>query len=156
MKINELQALYERYEKKYSLPSFDDIGEFFEIDRIDEEPQFFLRTVRKILMEKVIEMIRMFEFLMNPSIAPPFFLQFVKKMSIDEHGNIDKLYKRFIHLELNGIDLDMGYNEKNEAEHILSVFNSWKENLFHMREIIALMRRNFDEVISKKEKSYFG
>ena len=49
MKVKELKEKYGRLAKKYKLPSFKDLNDAFEIDRIERDPEELLR-------EKVIQM----------------------------------------------------------------------------------------------------
>jgi len=70
MDLEQLKKDYSAYEKKYKLPSFKELNESFEIEKIERQSDILLRIVRVIMMEKVIATQRFVESLLNPANAP--------------------------------------------------------------------------------------
>ena len=54
MELNDLRNDYSKLEVKHILPSFKELNESFEIDKIDKESDALLRVVRKVMMEKIV------------------------------------------------------------------------------------------------------
>ncbi len=156
MKLSELKKEYASYEQKYGLPSFSSLVAFFDVENLDYEGDTFLRAVRKNVMEKVIEYLRLVEMLLNPINAPPLFGQFIKKMSAEDRRVIQKLYEDFTHLELAALELEISYAESDEAAFIKKIYETWKDSAENLVAAIQLMRRNFDEIPGIREKSYYG
>ena len=156
MKLDELKKRYEILRKKHSLPDFAELNKFFEIEKIDKESDLLLRDVRKVMMDKILEHLRLVEMLINPSIAPPMFLQFVRKVNFDERKIFEKVYVKLILIELVALELEIAYEEEKEAAMIKNILNTWKELIPDMNSIIKIMRRNFEGTSEKKDKSYLG
>ena len=156
MKLDELKKRYEILRKKHSLPEFIELNKLFEIEKIDKESDLLLRDVRKVMMDKILEHLRLVEMLINPSIAPPMFLQFVRKVSFDERKIFEKVYVKLILIELVALELEIAYEEEKEAAMIKNILNTWKELIPDMNSIIKIMRRNFEGTSEKKDKSYLG
>ena len=54
MELKDLKKEYGKLEKKHKLPSFKEVNETFEIDKIENESDCLVREVRKIIMDKII------------------------------------------------------------------------------------------------------
>lgn len=157
MDLATLKKNYALLEKQHKLPSFTQLNTYFDIDRLDQEHDFLLRDIRKSMMEKVLEFIRLTETLLTPNSAPPLFLQFVRSMNSDEQKKIQGVYETLINLELDSIACDIQYSASSEAALIKSMYESWLKITPDLQMIAALMKRNFSErPSSKKDKSYFG
>ena len=156
MELKDLKEQYAKLQKKHSLPSFRELNDFFEIDRIDRECDNLLREIRKTMMDKVISYIRFLEMMLNPSSAPPMFMMFLKEVSSDDKDVMEKVYKGFIDLELSALKLEIDYNEEGEAEIINKILETWLGLREDMGTVLGVMERNWNSTSKKKEKSYFG
>ena len=79
--LEKLKKDYEKLQKKYKLPSFQQLNEEFEIERIAEhETDILLREIRKAITEKAVAFLRFLEFLINFSAAPFFLLSVIKHL----------------------------------------------------------------------------
>ncbi len=157
MELQELKAKYDLLAKKYSLPSFKEVNQEFEIDRIERDSDCLLRSVRKVMMDKILKYIQFFEMIINPSQAPPAFLFFVKNVSAEDKSAVEKAYSEFIKLEIVGLKLEIDYNEKNEADFISSILSVWNEMKPFMRKVISMMEKNWNRTSSDKvERAYLG
>ena len=156
MALSELKKAYAVYEKKDKLPSFSSLNQLFEIDRIERDTEYLLRDIRKVVMEKITEYMKLIEMLLNPTAAPQMFMQFAKKISIEERKLLESIYEKFIRFELSALDLDLDYNESKEADAIRTTYKMWTESISDIRKVLGFMRRNFESSPNKKERSYFG
>jgi hypothetical protein len=155
MKIKELKENYEKLAKKYSLPDFDDLNNNFEIGKINRDNGVLLRTIRKIIMEKVVSSLGFVEMLLNPVNAPRMYQPFIRTMDIEDKKGIDKIYLSLSDLSMGSLECEIDYNEKSEAELIKKIFAAWNEIKPEFRNIFAKIRKP-NSVSAKKDKSYWG
>lgn len=156
MDLAELKKEYIVLQKKYKLPSFEELNENFEIDRIERETDTLLREIRKVMIERIVYYVKIMEFLIAPSNAPPIFMQFAKQVSTEEFADIRKLYGRFSQVELGALEMEIDYAESGEAKLVKEIFDLWIESKDSLRSIVAMMKRNLNLSNNKKERSYFG
>ncbi|MEI6849733.1 MAG: hypothetical protein WCK29_01715 [archaeon] len=155
MEIKDLKREYELLEKKYKLPSFKELNENFEIDKIDKDSDLIIRTIRKVIMEKLINSINFLEFLINPVNAPRMYMNYLKNISVADKEIIDEIYSAFAKISLDSLDLEVNYSEKNEAELIINVNKLWNEKKSNFSKILAHIKSPQPQE-ARKEKSYFG
>ncbi len=155
MDLAAIKSAYAVFEKKYGLPEFKAVNEQFELEKIEQESECFLRVVRKVMMDKVVNSLGFFDMLLNPVNAPRIYLSFIKSMNMEEKASIDKLYNEFGELSLACLALELEYREESEAEMIRRVFTSWNAV---KPEFAALLTKIHKPLVtsSKRERSYFG
>tara|TARA_Y100000034_G_scaffold67371_1_gene81263 strand:- start:1230 stop:1697 length:468 start_codon:yes stop_codon:yes gene_type:complete len=155
MELDELKMEYGEFEKKYKLPGFKELNEYFEIDKIDKENDSMLRVVRKVMMEKVVNALQFLDSLINPVNAPRIYHNYVKVMSVEDKKVIDEIYDVLGEVSLKSLGLEMDYDEKAEAELIKETFKKWEKIKGPMKKIIGKMVRPEGDGV-KKDRSYFG
>ena len=153
--LKNLTEKYEKYEKKYKLPTFSELNSAFEIDKIDREPEFLLRVIRKVIMEKIVNSLSFLDMLSNPMNSPRIYHAYIKGMNVKDKEIIDKLYNIFGELSVESIGMELEYNEKKEAEFIGLVYKSWNDVKKDFSEIMDNMM-NPNSISDKREKDYFG
>ena len=154
MDVKDVKKEYEKFIEKYNLPSFNEINEDFEVDKIDRESDCFLRAVRKAIMEKIVNAIGFLEMLLNPMNAPRMYVPFVNTMAVADNKEIDELYNSLSELSLLSLKLEMGYSEKGEAEVIRKVFDVWQKEKVRFGNLVDKIGQPVNSV--KRERSYFG
>lgn len=155
--LEKLKGDYEALRKKFNLPSFQQLNEEFEIERIAEhETDILLREVRKAITEKAIAFLRFLELMINPSSAPFFLLSIIKDFSISDKKLVEKIYRKLCEFEIKAIALDLKYNEKTEAEFIRESARKWQDLQDDLQELSTLINRAWNATSEKKERSYFG
>lgn len=155
--LDGLKKEYERLQKKYKLPGFQQLNEDFDIERAAEkETELLLREIRKHVVDKVLSYLRFFEFWANPSSAPLFILSLAKTLSPDTKKAIDSLYKKLVEIELDVIEIDNTYSEKKEAEFIIRLTREWRPIKEDVSEIVRALKAGWKQKAEKKEKSYCG
>ena len=155
MELVDFKKEYSILQKKYKLPSFSDLNENFEIDKFDKDGDCILRVVRKMMMEKIVNSLAIFELFLNPVSAPRIYMPYIKGMTVEDKNMIEKMYDNFAALSLNSLDLEIDYSEKREAEVIKQVYSSWIASKPDFRKIIDGIKKPVLNSV-RKEKSYYG
>jgi len=156
-KLAKLKKNYSELEKKYKLPSYKELNEEFDIEKAQElETDTLLREIRKVIMDKVIAYLRFIEMLLNPSNAPMFFFALLKGLDNGDKKILEDLYSKLGRLEIEVVEIDNDYSEKNEAEFIIHVFNEWREIKEDMKKIAKSLQKSWDKKSERKDKSYLG
>lgn len=156
-KLEILKKDYSEIVKKYKLPSYKELNEEFDIEKVQElETDTLLREIRKVIMDKVIAYLRFIELLINPSNAPMFFFTILKGIDSSDKKILEETYTKLGRLEVEVITIDNDYSEKGEAEFIIHVFQEWKEIKENMRQVSKALQNGWDRKREKREKSYLG
>jgi hypothetical protein len=155
--LEDLKKDYEKLMKQYNLPSFKDLNEAFDIEKVAEsETDCLLREIRKAMMDKVIAYLRFVEMLVNPSNAPLFFMILLKGMGASDKKELEEIYESLGGCEIEVVSLDCSYNEKNEAQFIIMMYKKWKEVSSRISGLTESLRKNWNKGSSKTERGYFG
>jgi hypothetical protein len=154
MNLKELKKKYAELTGKFKLPSFSELNENFEIEKIRRGEETLLRTVRKTMMEKIVNTMSFLEFLLNPINAPRVYLGYVKSMTQEDRREIDGVYGKLADIMLGALKLEIDYSEKGEAEMINTTLKIWNETKPGMRKIMVDIEKPAS--FEKKERSYFG
>lgn len=160
MKESDLKELKKDYlvlQKKYSLPAFQQLNEEFDIEKVAEhETDCLLREIRKAIMDKAIAYLRFIEMLLNPTNAPMFFFALVKGLTAQDKRSLERIYEKLGSFEIDVIELDCRYNEKDEAEFIKKIAVEWKDIGNEMIKLVEILRRNWSQKSGKSNRGYFG
>lgn len=155
--LEEMKKDYLVLQKKYKLPSFQQLNEEFDIEKVAEhETDCLVREVRKAIMDKVIAYLRFVEMLLNPSNAPMFFFALVKGLTSDDKRALDRIYEKLGSFEIDVIELDCHYVEKDEAEFINKMIKEWRGIADEMLKLAETLRRNWSQKSRKGDKGYLG
>lgn len=155
--LEEMKKDYEKLRSKYALPSFKELNEEFDIEKAAEhETECLIREIRKLVMEKVITYLRFIEMLLNPSNAPMFFFALVKGLTASDKRILEKLYDKLGSFEIEIIELDCNYDEKDEAEFIKKILGEWQEIKEDMLKLVEVLKHNWSQKSKKDERGYFG
>jgi hypothetical protein len=155
MELKDFKKEYEKFAKKYEVPSFKDLNKDFEIDKLDKDNDYLLRAIRKIMMEKVVNSMSFLEMLLNPMNTPRMYLAYIRTMSDDDRDRINRVYGVLADLSLMSLNLEIDSNEKAEAELISLVFKNWNGFKKDFMVLLGNMK-SLKGVVNKKERSYFG
>lgn len=155
-KLAKLKQEYEKIRKKYNLPSFKQLNEDFDIERITKkETELLTREVRWRITEKVSSAMRFLELFLNPATAPLFILSALKGIGAEARKLIEKSYNELVELEIASLNLDLAYDERSEAKFIKDAVERWVILSSNIKEV----NRALGEALNLKEKTkkdYFG
>jgi len=121
--MTDIEELYNDVKKKADLPDFQDIDEEFEISDI-EELNFFLRKIRRKIVEKIESFEKIMEYILHPEASFASMFE-CKEFSDQEMSEVFETYKKIklIETESNLLEVDGDY--KKEAEFIKYAFSEW-------------------------------
>lgn len=157
--LEDLKKEYNVLQKKYSLPSFDELNKDFVIEKIAcEETEFLLREIRRFIGEKVLNYFRFIETLLHPVNAPMFYFSLLKILTIKEKKILGEAYKKLMKIEVELIELDLVYDELKEALFINRTYKLWQDIKSDLLEVLAAINKNWDVKIDpgNNNKGYFG
>ncbi len=155
--LESLKKKYDNERAKHSLPSFAQLNEQFEIERIaDHETDMLLREVRKAITEKAVAFLRFLELMLNPSNAPFFMFTIIKNLNGTDKKVVEQIYEKLCEFEIKAISLDLRYNEEKEAEFIKYASKEWKGMEGQFAELDEIITRAWKSSSKKKERDYFG
>ena len=156
-KLELLKNDYSKLAEKYKLPSFRELNEEFDIEKVQElETETLLREIRKVMMDKALAYLRFIELLLNPSNAPMFFFAILKGLDSADKKLLEDLYTRLGRIEIEVVGVDNDYSEKSEAEFIKHLVSGWKGIKEDMKKISASLQKSWDKKSERREKSYLG
>ena len=159
---NNLDALKDRYEKlkeKYNLPEFYDLNKLFDIEDVDPCTDFFLRKIRRTIADRIAGYYRFVDIILNPSNAPVFFFNLIKKLDLKDKELIKGAYEILGNLELEMMGLDLDYSEKKEAEFLKKIVLIFDEKIRPIfLDILHKLRDGNGKIEDNKDskRSYFG
>lgn len=154
---NQLQIKYEVLKKKYSLPSFKELNEEFDISKVDPSTETILRDIRKGIISKFFSILSFIELLINPSNGSMFYMYLVRGLDTNDKEKLKKLFDKLGYVEIKSFKLDIEYSEKGEAEFIKNSLKVWNNEIQQdLSDIIKKLDINWSKISSKKERSYFG
>jgi len=155
--LSILKNNYEKERKRYKLPTFQQLNEEFEIERVaDHETDMLLRDIRKAITEKAVAFLRFLELVLNPTNAPFFMFAILKNLTAPDKKLIEGIYQKLCEFEIKAISLDMDYNEKSEAEFIKYAAKQWQSMHNEMKELGDVISKAWHASSEKKERNYFG
>jgi len=155
--LEYLKKEYEKLRKKYDLPSFKEMNEDFEIEKLQEhDTETLSREIRRAIAEKNLSYLRFVEMFMNPGNAPMFFLALVKNMENTDRKLLEDLYLALGKFEIKSLALDNIYDEKRDAEFIKEFFKYWQDIKIKFADVIRAIQDSWDRKTERKEKGYLG
>ena len=155
--LSEVKKNYEKFQKKYNLPSFKKLNEDFQIEKIAEnETDYLLREVKKVMADKFYNYLRFTETLLNPVNAPLFVFSIIKSIDAEKKKKLNEIYKKLAKNEIRIIEVDLIYSEEKEAEFIKESYKLWQEVKEELMDIIKNVKGNWDNKLEGKRKGYFG
>lgn len=157
--LEDLKKDYVKYQKKYKLPSFQQLNEDFSIERIVEvETDYLLREIRKTISDKLFNYLRFVEGILNPVNAPMFVFSIIKALTENEKQIFSEMYKKLAKMEIQLFEIDISYDEKKEADFIKQSYKLWQEIKKDASDVTAVIRKNWENKsdIGFNGKGYFG
>ena len=155
--LDRLKKEYAKLQKKYSLPSFNELNEDFHIERVmDMETYFLIREIRRFMADKFSGYLRFAETLLNPANAPMFVFSFIRVLGSEEKKKLAEIYKKLAKIEVEIIEADLNFSEEKEAEFIRNSYEIWQEIKKDLSEILEKVKNNWDAKFETNGRGYFG
>ena len=157
--LANLKQLYSPLQKKYKLPAFSELNDDFDVEKLqDKETDHLLRLMRMVVIEKIANVVRFLELLINPSEAPTqlFIFAMLKNVKSDTRKEIEAIYKELSKIELSSLGLDIVYSEKEEAAFISEVSRVWNIEKPKIKDITQKLGMTWGKEAVEKERGYLG
>ncbi len=155
--LEDFKKNYAEIQGKYDLPVFEELNDYFQIEKASEnETDFILREIRKIIADRLFNYARFVESLLNPVNVPMFVFSVVKTLDVKEKEILTDIYKKLAKREIDLIELDIDSTEEKEAEFIKESFELWQVIKKDFLKIIEVVKKNWDTEEKEGKKDYFG
>ena len=156
--LDKLKHEYKLLQEKYNLTSFEKLNEDFEIEKIAEsETDFVLREVRKMIVGRLFDYLKLIESILNPSNASMLVFAIAKAVGVKERETLADLYKKIGRIQTEIVKLELEYSEEKEAESIKKYVELWNNELRKpLNEIMDSIQKNLDNKTEDNGKGYFG
>ena len=157
--LEDLKKRYGEVQKKFGLPSFEELNKDFQIEKIAEgETDFLIREVRKMIGDKLSNYLRFMETLLHPVNAPVFAFSMIKSAGEDDKKVLTEIYKKLAKIELAFIEADVEFSEEREVEFIKTSYNVWKKIQKDLLEFVGKVKADWNKElkIGDNGKNYFG
>jgi len=155
--LDDFKKEYQKYEKNYKIPKFEEINLEFHIEKIaDVETYYFLREIRKFMSEKLVTYLRFVESIINPINSPMFVFSITKNMNQKDKDMLIRNYTELSKIEMNFVERDLDYSEEKEAEFINNSYETWKKIKKELLDFIQKVKKNWDNKTEINGKGYLG
>lgn len=155
--LEVLKVEYDKIKGKNNLPEFYELNKLFDIEDIDSDSDFLLRKIRRLISDRISAYSRFVDVILNPSNAPVFFLNVLKKLDLEDREKITKIYELLGNLELEMLALDLDYSEKKEADFIIKVFDVFNNQIrIGFLEVVEKLGNGKNTNKKDSKVSYFG
>ncbi len=155
--LEKVKQTYVLFEKKYGFPSFQQMNQDFNIERMAEtETDLFVREIRRYIADKIGNSIRFVEALLNPQNVPMYVFSIVKCLTTEDRKKLSEAYKALSLIEIQVISADLDYSEEKEANIVKESFEKWQLIKKELLEIMEKVNLDLDKKQETSERGYFG
>ena len=155
--LEDLKKEYVKLQKKYALPTFEELNNDFQIEKASEnETDFVLREIRKLIAERLFNYLRFIESLLNPTGVPMFVYSIVKTFDVGEKDKLTEVYKKLAKKEVELLELDIESTEEKEVKFIKDSYELWQDVKKDILEVVEVIKKNWDAKSEVDKKDYFG
>ncbi len=155
--LENLKKDYEKIQRKHDLPSFQELNEDFQIEKVAEiKTDFLVREIRKFMADKFSNYLRFIEALLQPVNTPMFIFSIIKSIGVEEKKKLTDIYKKLVKIEVRLIELDVEFFEEKEVDFIKESYEIWQKIKKDMLEIFESIKKNWDNKSEVNGKGYFG
>ena len=155
--LAELKRDYLEVQLKHNLPSFQELNQDFQIEKIAEyETDILIREIRKFVAEKLSNYMKFVEMLINPVNAPMSIFSLIKSIGQDDKKKLSEIYEKLVKNEIEIVELDLSFSEEKEVRYIKNSNILWQEMKKDLLGIIETIKKNWDNKASKNGVGYLG
>ncbi len=155
--LKQLKKNYKKLQEKHSLPSFEELNEDFNIEKIAQfETDILIREIRKFVVDKITGYTRFIEAIFQPVNVPIYMFSMIKCLNLEEKGKLSKIYTKLVDIELDVLEIDIKFNEEKEVKFLKKSFKIWNNLKEDLLNTICFIRENWEVNSSPDNKSYFN
>ena len=141
--------------KKYGLPDFDELDSEFEISTI-EESDFFLREIRKKMLEKIDHYIKILEYLLKPEMSLADLYE-CKIFSDKEKEEMYHIFRKLMYYSRYSDEISLDENDKLTAKFISDLWKDWSKLKKPLKNVLSKLKQSWlDDSDSKSDIIYLG
>lgn len=151
----EILKKYDTLRGKFSLPSYEEINNEFEIEGIESQT-FLLRAIRKKIIERIEPYIETFEQIIQGD-AHITNIYESSQFSEKDKEEVFKLFKNLMKVRRKGSIAALSADMKTDADFIKEANSAWAEFKPKILTYLSMMKDGWEKDTSKKEATeYFG
>jgi hypothetical protein len=155
--LDEFKKDYLDIQKKYDLPSFEELNQDFHIEKLaDVETDYLVREIRKMITDKFANYLRFVEAFLHPNNTPMFVLSIVKLINVEDKKNLVNIYEKLAKSEMKIVELDLGFSEEDDAMFVKDSYKLWQEIKKDLLVFVRKIETNWDNKPEVNGKNYFG
>ena len=140
--LEDLKKEYAEFQKRYALPTFDELNNDFQIEKASEnETDFLLKEIRKLIAERLFNYLRFIESLLNPTGVPMFVYSIVKTFDVREKDKLTEVYKKLAKKEVELLELDIESTEEKEVKFIKDSYELWQNVKKDILEVVEVIKK---------------
>ena len=154
----ELKEMKETYQKlSYKLPSFEELEENFDLDKIsDRNQKFILLNIRRVMVEKFSNYSQLFEALLNPVSQSRLLLRILKKLDNEKKDKLREYCDKLLNYQYEAIKMELVWDEKKEANFVNQKFKEWNKMKDEILELMDSLEFEMKDEKNSSENNYFS
>ena len=128
MDLKDLPKAYEALQKKYTLPTYTDLNNEFELLYISAtlaSLDFPLRFIRRRMADRIANAVGYLQSILQPNPGSFVLMRESSFFNTDEKLKIGELLQQFLTLERTSFVLDLQGDEQKDAHYIHDTFKQW-------------------------------
>lgn len=142
-------------EKLTQLPEYEDLDDQFEIS-ILELNKFFLRNIRRRMIEKVDFFAKILEIYLNPE---PFYSISIEMQEMNEEVMkcVNTVYKELMYFEKLSLQIAIDSTDEKEVNFICELYKSWPEIKKEVEMILQIAKDSWKQELKQDPRAkYFN
>lgn len=151
----EIRKEYEKIQKKYKIPEFEELNTEFELESL-EKKEFLVRAIRRRMNDKVIFFCRIIENIIYPNGQSQIGTYEAGFFSDEKKNELSVIHKKLMIYERQSLLLDITPNDNGDAEYIKALTLEWKNFKNELKETVLIMENSWKNTVEEKEERYFG
>ncbi|MFH1064416.1 MAG: hypothetical protein V1729_05020 [Candidatus Woesearchaeota archaeon] len=144
-----MEKLYKGLKEKHSLPDFDTLNQEFEISLIEEE-DFFLRSIRKNIIEKIDFTLDILDDILHPESGFSSYKE-SGAFSDGDRDDIFKLYRQLMFFKRLSTELSFGDSDAKNAKFVTDFMAEWPKMKETVLVFVKKLKESWQGEIAKKE-----
>lgn len=160
--MEQLKSEYSQFQEKYSLPSYEELDNEFELLNIKPTVELpkTLTFIRRRMYDKLGWVCATFQGIIQPNTGSMLSVQESSFISKEEkQDDLLKIVKELMHYARLSLYLDLEYSEEQEIKFIKDFYKAWMENKPKIKTIyqkVADGWKNEEESKPKSTNNYLG
>ncbi len=151
------KEIYIKLRKKYDLPSYEELDKEFEIWEISPKNPYPLREVRRYMVDKFYEVVKLLEKVLYTPDATVIDLYESSTFTKEDLQRVFNILKKLALLLREADLLELDYSEEKEAEWIKRAYEEWKKIKEEIRWVLEKKRDYWTKDLKfRHPKEYLG